>query len=278
MLPPPPSRASRASRPTTPRSRLSSTTSVPTSARSRSSASPRTPTASRPATTRSPSARSPASSSRRGSSSPVSTSSSTVSPHHGSAIAYHADRLRACRRHCVLRQLRHQGPVPDAGRDQHRQRVHDPAGHVGYRALRPSPAAHLGRGRDVHLRVPRRDHRRHHLGAQHVRPEGARRARVHLHRRVRVHVGPHRVGRRRRDLPAQRPCKGHVARRRVQLALELWHRLRDAVPRQHRPRQRGPPGQGVLHLGLDVRVLHHLLLLLHPRGTSRSSCLVVHHR
>lgn len=63
----------------------------------------------------------------------------------------------------------------------------------------------------MYLRVPRRDHRCHVLGVQHLRPEGACRARVHLHCCVRLHPGTQRVDHRRRDLPAQRPCEGYVA-------------------------------------------------------------------
>ena len=46
---------------------------------------------------------------------------------------------------------------------------------------------------------------------------------------LRVDVGSRRLGNHGRDFPAERACEGHVLVRRVELAMELWHWLRQYV-------------------------------------------------
>ena len=83
-------------------------------------------------------------------------------------------------------------------------------------------------------------------------------------------MGSHRMGRDRRDFPFADPRKGHVSLCRIQLALELWYRIRYALPRRSiHLRSNGYQScksrrQSFLHLGLNMRRVLDLHLLLHP--------------
>ena len=81
---------------------------------------------------------------------------------------------------------------------------------------------------------------------------------------LRLHLGPHSLGRNRRDLPLEGTRKMPLHDHGLELAPQLGHRLRDALPRRPGPRQRQPAVQSLLPLGQllrrlrRVRVVHDL--------------------
>ena len=103
--------------------------------------------------------------------------------------------------------------------------------------------------RSDHRSSSGRCHRRTHPSGRLSQPARAarpHRLRLHLHRLLRHVLGARRLGRHLGGLPPLHPRARHVPLRRLQLAVELRHRVRDALPRQphhlrHQRREGGEP-------------------------------------